>query len=308
MPDKSTATAALLAVVLVASLVVVGAPLNVQQMDDTATQETSYLRVAHTSPDAPAVDVTLGNETVLEGVAFGDVSDYLTVAAGTYNVTISVAADGAEVFDGNVTLEPRTATTLAASGEVSENATREFAPVAFEDDALEPGENESAVRVVHLSPDAPAVDVTVNTGNGTVVLAENATFGNASDYVTVPAGNYTVDIRAATAGNNGTVVTTVDLSLEGGTAYSAMAVGYLNADAAPADTPFEVVVTEDAETTITVPSDEEEMTEDEEETEEGEEEEETEEGEEEEETEEGEEEEETEEGEEEDEEATETEA
>jgi hypothetical protein len=145
---------------------------------------------------------------------------------------------------------------VAASGEISETANTTFAPVAFSDDALAVGENESAVRVVHLSPDAPAVDVTVGEGNDTVVLADNVTFQNASSYVTVPAGNYTVDIRAATAANNGTVVTSVDVPLEGETVYSAMAVGYLEPASAPADTPFEVLLTEDAETTITIPSEE----------------------------------------------------
>jgi len=96
----------------------------------------------------------------------------------------------------------------------------------------------------------------VTADDGNVVLADNVTFGNASDYVTVPEGNYTVEIREATAENNGSVVTTVDVSLAEETAYSALAVGYLDAEAAPADTPFEVLLTEDATTTVELPSEE----------------------------------------------------
>ncbi|QPV62106.1 DUF4397 domain-containing protein [Halosimplex litoreum] len=247
--------AVLLAAVLVGSVATVGVVAAMNAAGNS--QDTTYLRVAHASPDAPSVDVTVDDETVLSDVSFGTVSDYLTLEAGTYNVTIAAADDpDTVVFDDEVTLEARSVTTLAASGEISEGAETSFEPVAFEDDAFTPAENESAVRVAHLSPDAPTVDVTAE--NGSVVLAENVSFGNASDYVTVPEGDYTVEIREATEGNDGSVVTTVDVSLEGETAYSALAVGYLDAEAAPADTPFEVVLTEDATSSVELPSEQEE--------------------------------------------------
>jgi len=131
------------------------------------------------------------NETVLSDVPFGAVSDYLALEAGTYNVTIAAAGDSETVvFDGEVTLEPRSVTTLAASGEISEGAETTFELVAYEDTAPAPADNESALRVIHLSPDAPTVDIT--TSGGSVVLADNVSFQNASDYVTVPEGNHTL--------------------------------------------------------------------------------------------------------------------
>ena len=241
-------------VLLVGTVFAVGGSVLGQTTQEADAQQTTYLRVVHASPDAPPVDVLVENETVLSDVPFGAVSDYLGLEAGTYNVTIAAADDpDTVVFDGNVTLDARTVTTLTATGEISEDAETSFEPVAYADTAFTPAENDSAVRIVHLSPDAPTVDVTA--ADGEVVLADNVSFQNASDYVSVPAGDYTVEIRAATEGNNGTVVTTVDVSLEGGTAYSALAVGYLNPDEAPADTAFEVVLTEDASTSVQLPTD-----------------------------------------------------
>lgn len=251
----------LVSLALIGSVMAVGAVAGSAQLsdhnqeDDAAEdeQQTSYLRVVHASPDAPNVNVSVDNETVLSDVPFGTVSDYLSLEAGTYNVTIAAAEDAdTVVFDGEVTLDPASVTTVAASGEISEDAETSFEPVLVNDTAVEPGENESAVRVVHLSPDAPTVDVTA--ADGEVVLADNVSFQNASEYVTVPAGDYTVEIRAATEDNDGEVVTTVDVSLENGTAYSAMAAGYLAPDEAPADTPFEVLLSEDATKTINIPS------------------------------------------------------
>lgn len=248
--------AIVLAAILVGSIVAIGGAVSGQTTQEEDPQQTSYLRVVHASPDAPPVDVLVENESVLTDVPFGAVSDYLSLQAGTYNVTIAAAEDPETVvFEGEVTLEPRTVSTVAATGEISEDAATSFEPVFYSDDAVTPDANESAIRVVHLSPDAPTVDVTA--ANGSVVLADNVSYQNASDYVTVPAGDYTAEIRAATEGNDGDVVTTVDVSLEGGTAYSALAVGYLAPDEAPADTPFEVIPTEDASKTISLPSEEE---------------------------------------------------
>lgn len=226
-----------------------------EETNETDVQQTSYLRVAHTSPDAPEVDVLVENESVLTSVPFGDISEYLSLQAGTYNVSI-VASEEPDtvVFDGNITLDPRTSTTLAATGEITESANTTFEPVAFNDDAVHPGDNQSAIRIVHLSPDAPAVDITVE--NESSVLADNVTFRNGSDYVTVPSGNYTVEIRSATETNDGEIVTTVDVTLENETAYSALAIGYLAPDDAPEETPFEVALIEDANMKISLPSDE----------------------------------------------------
>jgi len=238
---------------LIGSVLAVGGVVGTQQAsdDEPATQNTSHLRVVHASPDAPAVDVAVDNETVLSGVEFGTVSDYLTLSAGEYNVTIEATESGTVVFDAAVTLDPRTITTVAAAGEVGENATQPFEPIRYEDNAYEPAANESAVSVIHLSPDAPAVDVTVGTGNDTVVLADNVSYGGASDYATVPAGNYTVDIREATDANDGPVLASAEVALENGSAHSALALGLLNPDN---DTePFQVVRTEDATVDVQLP-------------------------------------------------------
>lgn len=230
--------------------VVFGAGAIAQQT--TTQQGTAYLRVVHASPDAPAVDVYVDNTSALTDVPFGNVSDYLTLDSGVHTVTITPAGDNQTVvFRGNVTLDPRSASTLYAAGEVSQNASTTFGPIVAGNDAFTPGPNTSAVRFVHLSPDAPPVDVT--TQNGTEVLADNLSYGNASDYMTVPAGNHTIEIRAATPGNNGTIVRTVDVSLSNRTAYSAVAVGYLDPETAPAGTPLDVLVTEDASITIHLP-------------------------------------------------------
>ncbi len=77
------------------------------------------------------------------------------------------------------------------------------------------------VRVVHASPDAPAVDVYVD-GMRTVA---GAAFKAATPYGEVPAGKHKVVVTAA--GNKDAVVFEADVDLKAGTYYTVAAVGYL---------------------------------------------------------------------------------
>lgn len=96
---------------------------------------------------------------------------------------------------------------------------------------------ESYVRVVHLSPDAPAVDVYAN---GAAVV-NDAAFPGGTGYLNVPVGDYTFEV--APAGTTADDVLSVNLSatLEADTYYTAIAHGYLdpaNGDNGFAITPF----------------------------------------------------------------------
>lgn len=208
---------------------------------ETTQSETSDARVAHVSPDAPAVDVLVDGDAVLEGVEFGAVSDYLEVESGDLDVVIRTSENETEVFNDTITVEPDTSYTVAATGVVAEDT---FTPEVYVDDAAQPADENASVRLVHVSPDAGPVDVTVESSGA--VLYDNATFPNATDYATVPAGDYTLEVRPATADNDGEVLTTFNVTLEGGTASSAFAAGFLAPDEAAADTPFDLIVAEDA--------------------------------------------------------------
>ncbi len=193
--------------------------------------------VAHLSPDAPNVDVLVDGDAVLEDVAYGDVSDYLVVDAGTYQVTITAAGDPDTVaFEGDVTFDP-TYYTVAAIGELDAGT---FQPLVL------PDYDVAQVRLVHAAPDAPAVDVTVQDAN--LALFENVSFGQDSDYVAVPPGSYTLEVRAAEPHNMGDIVETFEVEVESGKAYSGYAIGYLDAEMAGEDRPLDLRVVLDGVT------------------------------------------------------------
>ena len=204
----------------VASMTERDAP-RLQDLGNAQDPENAQVRVAHMSPDAPAVDVLVDNETVVRSLEYGDVTSYLDLQEGTHQVSIVTAENETTVLERQVSVEANERYTLVAAGEVGENATEEFRLVTLQDARRAPNSTNASVRLVHVAPGAGPVDVTVNrTG---AVLYDNVTFGNATEYVSVPSGVYTLNVREATEDNNGTLLGTFTESFQGRTAYTAFA-------------------------------------------------------------------------------------
>ena len=77
------------------------------------------------------------------------------------------------------------------------------------------------VRVLHLSPDAPKVDVYVD-GTSTLTAVP---FKTATKHVQVPAGTHSVEVRPAGSASGGSRLATADATLAPGAAYTLAAVG-----------------------------------------------------------------------------------
>lgn len=85
-------------------------------------------------------------------------------------------------------------------------------------------ENEARLRVVHASPDAPTVDVCAN---GSAAF-ENAAFGEATAYASVPAATYAVRVVPAGAGCDSAGVIDAELPLAADTDTTVVAVNTLS--------------------------------------------------------------------------------
>ena len=183
----------------------------------------AQVRVAHLAPDAPNVDVYVNGEPVLTDVPYTTVSDYLSLPAGTQQVTVYATGDTASpVIDAPVDIAAGGAYTVAAVGLVADGS---LTAQVYEDDLRSPASGNAKVRVVHASPDAGPVDVVPRGGQA---LVSGLTFPEASPYAEVPAGAYTLDVNAA--GTSKTALTVPDATLASGGVYSAFAVGTVFAD------------------------------------------------------------------------------
>jgi len=184
------------------------------------------VRVVHAIPDAPPVDVAVDGGQVLDEFPFAAISPYVDLEKGSYQVTVTVDDDTDAVvatpFDQEFTLGANTDYTVAATGTLDDSDDADPVLVPFIDDNDPAPADAARVRAVHLSPDAPPVDVAV--AGGGPVLIEDLAFREASDYIEVPGGDYTLAIQPAGSGSD---LFTFDVSLENATTYSAFALGKL---------------------------------------------------------------------------------
>ena len=183
------------------------------------TASDACVNIVHASPDAPAVDVYVDGALALENLAFGAASGWVALPAGEHQIQVSATGTPADqaVIDATVPLEATVGYEVAATGLLAE-ITPQIYPVNFS--AIE-GEN-ARIRVVHASPDAPAVDVAVTGGD---VLVPALAFPSASDYLEVPAATYDLEVRAA--GTTDVALPLPGVALEAGMVYSVYAIGQL---------------------------------------------------------------------------------
>src|SRR4051812_616781 len=176
-----------------------------------AATDTGKLRMAHLSPDSPAVDVTVeGSSVTFEGVGYGDVTEYQALPTGTYTVDVRGAgADPASrpALTTTVDVQPGTAQTVAGVGLFAD-----LSLAVHHDDLSAPAAGQARVRVLAGASGAPSLDVGVP---GIPPLASNLAFGQVGGYVDVPAGD--LRVRVSPTGGD---VTTVPLSLAAGAVYS----------------------------------------------------------------------------------------
>lgn len=176
----------------------------------------AHVRFVHASPDAPAVDITLTDGTVLFGdYEFKEFSPYLPVDAGTYDLQVRLAGTSTVVLElPNIALADRTVYTVFAMG-FALGGTPELQAVIAEDAGL------TNIRVAHLSPDAVNVDIRVN-GN---VAIPNVAFEEVTDYVSLPSDSYFIEV--VPAGQVSPVVISATLDLMANQDYTVAAVNEL---------------------------------------------------------------------------------
>ena len=178
----------------------------------------------HASPDAPAVDLLVDGAVAGTGLAFPNNTPYLGVAAGTRNVKVNVAGTSTTVINANLPVTGGVNYTVFASDVVAS-----ITPIVLTDDLTTPATGKAHVRFVHLSPDAPAVDVAVQGGP---VLFANKAFKQFTSFTPVNVGTYNLEVRPA--GSSTVVLPLNGIVLQPGKIYTVFAKGLVGGSGANA--------------------------------------------------------------------------
>lgn len=183
----------------------------------SAADGDGYVRLAHLSPDTPAVDVYLKNDNgktpaqVFPGVAYGAMSDYLRLPAGTYQVAMrksGAAASAKPILTTEVVVQSGDAYTVAGVGRYADLGLR-----VLKDNLQLPSGDESKVRVIQASVKAPVLDVSGASGK---TIADGVAFATTTAYKQVTPGKWVVKVQPSGGGK----ATDLPCTLGAGNVYS----------------------------------------------------------------------------------------
>jgi hypothetical protein len=162
----------------------------------SASAQDGWVRIAHLSPQAPAMDIYLypfgdpAHPTVLRDVSYGDVSAYMTLAPGEYTVAmrgLNAPATSHPALVSSFMVGAKTAYTVAALG-----PDPGLRVVVLQDQTTAP-KGQALVRVVQAS----LKDDHVTVSYGSTVLATQLAFGSVTPYAAVAAGVRSVKLTAS---------------------------------------------------------------------------------------------------------------
>jgi hypothetical protein len=213
LTQKSSWTARMAAAMTTAVIGLAVAPLAIAAPAASASDNVGWIRLAHLSPNAPAVDVYLysfGNPAavvVLHHVAYGTVSGYLQVAAGDY--TVAMRGAGAKpkskpVLSTAVNIKADHAYTVAGMGPAAGLRLQVFP------DRLSTPPGKALVRVIQASMQQDTVTVTA----GKRTLASQLKFASVTSFQAVKPGF----LRLRAAGSSETA--TLSMPLMAGAVYT----------------------------------------------------------------------------------------
>lgn len=214
------------------SMLLVASVLFVSSCKDDDTEEmatptaNAKVLVTHASPDAPGVDLLIDNtKQNSSALNFPDNTGYIAKAAGTRNIKVNVSGTSTTVINADLMLEANKNYSVFAVDSVSK-----ISAIVLADDLTAPASGKAHVRFVHLSPNAPAVDICV-ASSGAVVFGNKA-FKDATAFTPLDAGNYNLDVRVA--GTSTVALTLPTITLQAGKIYTVFAKGFLGGTGAQA--------------------------------------------------------------------------
>lgn len=208
---KRTTSASVLGAALVAAAVV-GTPGVA-----TAAPTEVRVRMAHFTPDAPALDIYVDGRPALRGFFYRTVSPYVRMPAGTHRVDMRQAGSAATsqpLATATATVAAGGAATIAAMGIAADMSGHVFA-----DDLTTPPAGSARVKAIHAIHGVPPADAVVNSS----IAFKNVSFATASANGTLPGGVYDVQMRRA--GTSEVLLAAKGIAVRAGTVYTLAAIG-----------------------------------------------------------------------------------
>jgi len=203
----------------VQSLVTTVSPSCAEVLGLEGSSSDACVRLVHTAPDAPPVDIYLNDAQLSQNLEFGTATEYVTVPSGDGR-GIRVTATGTPVeeavIDTSLDFDPGQAYEILVTG-----AGDDLEATITGTDLRPLAQGQARLRIINASPDAGAFDVGI--AGSEENLFEGVDFRDATDYVVLDAGEYSLEVRPG--GEDMNVALQSDATFEEGVTYDLIALG-----------------------------------------------------------------------------------
>lgn len=164
----------------------------------------SNVRLLHAVPDILNIDIYFNDELIVDNLTYGKNTEYIPFPEGTYIVSIySAGTKDLPIISNTLIVNRNTTITVIAAGYLSD-----IGLFAISDANVRMEPSKAMFRFAHLSPNAPAVDITLPDGT---VLFDDVSFKQLKPYFPISPENYTLQVRVAGTSQVLLIVTNVNL-------------------------------------------------------------------------------------------------
>jgi len=184
----------------------------------SVSMQPAKIRILHASPNASAVDVYVNGQRILQNITFKQHSNYIPFPQGQYRFDVyPTNTQSSPLFSAIVPAMGGYIYTIAVAGDISK-----LQLLSFVDNTYLPY-GEAKIRFVHLSADAPAVDLAMKESD---ILFSNVPFKQATEFLQVSPGSAHLDVLVT--GMKNVILSLSDVKVEANKIYSVYMIGFAN--------------------------------------------------------------------------------
>lgn len=159
-------------------------------------QPRAFVSFYHGSPDAPDLDVLVNSQKIFtEPLQYSDYTNYVAINPGNFRIAFTPVNSIVPKIDTALTFQEDKIYSVFAI-----NSLQQIEVLVLQDSLVSPAAGKSRVRFIHLSPDAPAVDM-ATTGTTGTPLFTNVAFKGVTEFQDINAGSLSLQVTAAGTSN-----------------------------------------------------------------------------------------------------------
>jgi hypothetical protein len=186
------------------------------------------LMIVNASPNGSNIDAAVNGNVIVSNMPYPNNSGYKEVNSGSNNVTVTATGSGTSFINGTLIMEAGSYYSLY----VTDSANKRKETIT-RDDLTPPAAGKAKIRVLHLSPNAPAIDISITGAGSAAVNFTGRSFNDVRSNATlaafqeVEAGGAGLNVQA-TVVSSSTVIASVPLpALTPGKIYSFIIKGFV---------------------------------------------------------------------------------